>query len=135
MMDVASLHVMLQFPSAVTQIMVAVLLLMRSRWVMRHSPHADPRVTLYLGLMMLVLGKKQVFWLLHGSLIAADLHAAAAAIKSHWFPIVGNGCVFLFGSLLIARVGEPFIGRRSYAVASMVAVCLLGIGSILATWS
>ena len=128
-------HAALQFPSSIVQIMVAILMLMRWRWVMRSEPNADPRVSLLLGLLLLVLGTKQTFWMLHGVLLASDLDGAANVLRGHWLPGALNALVLVFGALLIARVGQPIMGRMpAYASAVGSSLGLVVIGALLATW-
>lgn len=138
MIDWDVVHAVFQFPTAIVEIMVAIMMLMRWEWAGRSQTGtvliARP-ITLLVGLFLLVIGVKQGYWMLQGALEASDLHLASEVMRtSKLFAIVCNGLITLIGGALLAVVGAPMLGRTSYVVASMSCVGLFGIGILLSTW-
>lgn len=136
-MDMDVVHATLQFPVAVIEGAVALLMLMRYRYVTT-TPRIVPlntSITLWLGLFMAAIALNKFYWVLWGNAQASDIHSVAEWLRrGHWFATLSNALITISGAMAIAVIGTAFVGRASYAMSTGMAAILLGVGYVVSTW-
>ena len=131
MIDRDTIHAMVQFPASIILIMVGVVLLMIWRITRHKHIEANPQLKFLLGILLVLVGVKQIYWTTQGLLIAADLHAAAGLFSSNWAPVLMNGGIAALGLAMLAYLGSTTLGAYAYATACAVGGALAFLGWLL----
>jgi len=131
-MDLDWLHASLQYPTAVTEATVGIILVAKYWRARSREIIYDPMTTLLIGLMIVAISVKQLWWNIWGGLRAMDQFESAARLALNIIPPMAlNVVICSVGLLAIHRIANTTWNCRESRAVVWLAVALLVASQVI----